>query len=213
MAQDLLETVPDAVLVEGSATTDMHRRPTVHRVAKPVLLTIATTLAVVGVASQRGSSSAASVGDVTSSAATETTAIAASTSPSSTTSVSQSSSAMCPSRPPVADDLDGDGCGDPIHVEDDRVVVVGERRFLAGDAGDRIAIGDWDCDGVANIAVLRPSSGSVFVFDRWATNVSDVSVPPITTVPGAVDLQTRDRGDGCTSLVAVRADGTIATVT
>jgi hypothetical protein len=58
------------------------------------------------------------------------------------------------------------------------------------------------------VAVLRPSTGAVFVFDGWATAHSDVSVPATARAPGAVDLQARTRDDGCSSLVAVRPDGT-----
>jgi hypothetical protein len=96
----------------------------------------------------------------------------------------------------------------PIHVEDGRVVVVGTQRFTAGEPGDRVAVGDWDCNGTPTVAVLRPSTGAVFVFDEWATARSDISVPATTRAPGAVDLQTRTRDDGCSALVAVRPDGT-----
>jgi len=97
---------------------------------------------------------------------------------------------------------------DPIHIEDGRVVVVGTRRFTAGAPGDRVAVGDWDCDGTATVAVLRPSTGAVFVFDDWATASADLSASATAHVPGAVDLHARQRDDGCTSLVALRPDGT-----
>ncbi|MEY2420842.1 MAG: eukaryotic-like serine/threonine-protein kinase [Acidimicrobiaceae bacterium] len=96
----------------------------------------------------------------------------------------------------------------PAHVENGRIIVFGAQRFEAGVAGDRVAVGDWNCDGVSTPAVLRPSTGAVFVFDAWASDGADVSVSPSHTIVGAVDVLTRDRGDGCSTLVVVRADGT-----
>jgi hypothetical protein len=93
-------------------------------------------------------------------------------------------------------------------VENGRVIVSGARRYEAGVAGDRVAVGDWDCDGVTTPAVLRPATGALFVFDQWATADNDVSVAPRATVAGAVDVLARDRGDGCSTLVVVREDGT-----
>ena len=101
----------------------------------------------------------------------------------------------------------------PVHIEDGRVIVIGAQRFTAGAPGDRVAVGDWDCDGTATVAVLRPSSGAVFVFDDWATASADLSVPASAHVPGAVDLDARPRDDGCTSLMALLPDGTAQEVT
>ena len=35
-------------------------------------------------------------------------------------------------------------------------------------------MGDWNCDGVATVAVVRPGSGEVFVFDGWAATGADL---------------------------------------
>ena len=35
------------------------------------------------------------------------------------------------------------------------------RAFRVGEAGDRVLLGDWDCDGVASPAVYRPATGEV----------------------------------------------------
>jgi hypothetical protein len=93
-------------------------------------------------------------------------------------------------------------------VEDGRIIVAGGHRFEAGIAGDRVAVGDWNCDGVATPALLRPSTGALFMFDSWATEDNDVSVAPTRTIPGAVDLHPLDRGDGCSTLVVLLDDGT-----
>jgi hypothetical protein len=90
----------------------------------------------------------------------------------------------------------------------DGVVQLGDQRFAVGADGDVLALGDWDCDGVATPAVLRPSTGSVFRFDRWATTDAELAIGPASTVIGAVALRA-GQGDGaCPHLMAVLADGT-----
>ena len=56
---------------------------------------------------------------------------------------------------------------DPVEVIGTEVRSGGQ-RWAVGDAGDLVAVGDWDCDGTSTPAVLRPSEGTVFVFDEWA---------------------------------------------
>jgi hypothetical protein len=63
-------------------------------------------------------------------------------------------------------------------------------------------------NGVATPALLRPSTGALFMFDSWATEGNDVSVAPARTIPGAVDLHPLDRGDGCSTLIVLLDDGT-----
>lgn len=117
----------------------------------------------------------------------------------------RSSVPACDDLGPTAVDFDADGCGDPVRIDADGTVVAGSKRFAVGVTGDRMALGDWDCDGISTPAVLRPQTGSIFVFDRW-TSDGEVSVQPVTLVPDAVDLLARDEA-GCSSLVVVRADG------
>lgn len=105
---------------------------------------------------------------------------------------------------PVADDLDRDGCPDPVRVAGDGVVAVGSTQFAVGAPGDRIVLGDWDCDGVATPAVLRPATGDVFVFTSWARPGADVAVTAATRVEGAIDLVTQTE---CGLPIAVLADG------
>src|SRR4029077_17230739 len=93
-------------------------------------------------------------------------------------------------------------------IDDGRTIVAGGRRYEAGVAGDRVAVGDWNCDGLSTLALVRPATGAVFVFDSWATEDNDVSVAPTRTIDGAVDVVARDRGDGCSTLVVVLDNGT-----
>jgi hypothetical protein len=87
----------------------------------------------------------------------------------------------------------------------DSVLVADDRRYRVGEAGDHLIVGDWACDGEPTPAVFRPATHEVFVFDRW-TATEPLVVPAAATVPDAVELISRSRGDGCAEL-AVRTSG------
>jgi hypothetical protein len=110
--------------------------------------------------------------------------------------------------PSTTPDTSAASSSSAAHIEDGGIIAVGTQRFAAGGPGDRVAVGDWNCDGVATPAVLRPASGALFVFDEWATEDTEISVSPAHTIVGAVDLVGRNRGDGCSTLVVIRGDGT-----
>ena len=60
---------------------------------------------------------------------------------------------------------------------------VGAARFRVGATGDRLAVGDWTCDGKVNVAVVRPRTGEVFVFSTWAQRERSVTVAPTAVIP------------------------------
>lgn len=93
----------------------------------------------------------------------------------------------CPPGPTGGPDVDGDRCGDDVRIDDD-VVIVDGRRYRVGAPGDVIALGDWDCDGIATAAVLRPSTGSVHVFAAWAAPGQRASAVVLGTVDGATGI-------------------------
>jgi len=105
------------------------------------------------------------------------------------------------------------GCGPA--VIDGTVVTVGGHRFEVGEPGDRVVVGDWDCDGIATAAALRPSTGEVFVFTTW-TSGPDVVATAVARIDGGVDLvagATAAAGvDGCDPLAVRRGDGSLAPV-
>ncbi|MBW3547182.1 MAG: hypothetical protein KY452_03465 [Actinobacteria bacterium] len=93
----------------------------------------------------------------------------------------------CPPADPPAADVDGDGCPDPLEVGDGVVAAPGA-RWQVGAPDDLVVIGDWDCDGLATPAVVRPSSGQVWTFPRWADHRDNdgVVAEPVDVAPGPV---------------------------
>jgi len=114
--------------------------------------------------------------------------------------------AVCPPIDGPASDHDGDGCPSAVSI-DGGVVVVEGTRYGVGEAGDALAVADWDCDGAATVAAVRPATGELFVFGGWAEPGADVVVPAAARVPGGARPEAVDDGDGCPSLVVVGVDG------
>jgi hypothetical protein len=81
-----------------------------------------------------------------------------------------------------------------------------------GQPGDLIAVGDWACDGGSAPALLRPSTGDVFVFPGWAAEGEPVTVEARDRVPGAVAIRGEPGDDGCDDLVVDLGSGATATV-
>ena len=95
-------------------------------------------------------------------------------------------------------DLAGDGCRDAVTI-DGQVVSVGDKRFQVGNKGDHVSVRDWDCDGEPTPAVLRPSTGEVFLFAGWNRD-AEVVVRPIATVEGGIELVISPATDVCSGL-------------
>jgi hypothetical protein len=90
----------------------------------------------------------------------------------------------------------------------DGVLVAAGQRWALGQSGDLVAIGDWDCDGQPTPALLRPSTGSVFVFAKWADAGADETPDLVDRVEAATSLTVTDVDrDGCDELVVGRAEG------
>ena len=88
-------------------------------------------------------------------------------------------------------DVDGDGCPEAVSIDGAQVVVDGA-RYDVGAPGDAVAVADWDCDGSDTPAVVRPSTGDVFVFDAWATAEAPMPGRLLDRVPGAIAPATPD---------------------
>ena len=57
------------------------------------------------------------------------------------------------------------------------VIEYGGRRYAIGATGDFVETGDWDCDGQATAAIVRPSTGGVVLFDAWPGPGETISLP------------------------------------
>jgi hypothetical protein len=87
-------------------------------------------------------------------------------------------------------------------------VDAGGAQFDVGQAGDQVLIADWHCDGEPSAALLRPSTGEVFVFAALPAAGETLTGRRVATVIDAVSI-VDDRTDAaCPPLAVRRADGT-----
>ena len=73
-----------------------------------------------------------------------------------------------------------------------------------------VTVGDWDCDGEASAALLRPASGDVFVFGTWAELDQPVTVSAVDQVEGGAAIRSEPGGEvepPCDRLVVDLAGG------
>ena len=104
----------------------------------------------------------------------------------------------------VAGDPSGAGCTVtlvwwPDRAEVDRPEASGaQSRFVLGDPGDQLVLGDWDGDGRDTPAIYDPQRGEVVRFDSWAeagqSLTGTVDTVPVT-VGGLAGVQRRVGGD------------------
>jgi serine/threonine protein kinase len=90
------------------------------------------------------------------------------------------------------------------------VVVHEDRRYQVGVAGDLAVVGDWRCDGGVLVAVYRPSSGSVFVFESWPRPGERVESTAVTVATSGSAVTADARTDGCVDLVVSDGDTELA---
>ena len=119
--------------------------------------------------------------------------------------------AGCPAASAPAADVDGDGCAESLAIEGGNISA-GSSRWALGERGDVAAVGDWDCDGLAAPALLRPATGDVFVFPGWAAESAPVTVEARDRLPGAVAIRAERGDDGCDDLVVELQSGAATTV-
>ncbi|MBA3654007.1 MAG: hypothetical protein H0W70_07415 [Actinobacteria bacterium] len=82
-------------------------------------------------------------------------------------------------------------------------MTTGAGRWAVGRSGDVVVAGDWDCDGQDTLALLRPETGAVYVFSRWAESGHELAASFVGTAAGATELTTDDVDhDGCLEIVA-----------
>jgi hypothetical protein len=104
---------------------------------------------------------------------------------------------MAPPSTDVADDA-GDA--------DDATLRIDGVRYRVGARGDAVVVGDWNCDGVDTPAVFRPSTGTVFAYDAWATEGSTTRAHALGRAPGAEGIRP---AEACGAPLVEWPDGTL----
>lgn len=89
--------------------------------------------------------------------------------------------AISASTEPVVD-IDSDGCFEPVVVIG-RVVSAGKVSWELGNEGDLVVVGDWDGDEMATPGIVRPSTGEVWIFERWAKPDEEVFAQKVEAAP------------------------------
>jgi len=84
-------------------------------------------------------------------------------------------------------DIDGDSCPDHVEIAG-QFITVGDLTYQVGLPQDRLAVGDWDCDGRATALLLRPSTGELFEFLAWAKPGETAQSQLVSTIAQATDL-------------------------
>jgi hypothetical protein len=76
----------------------------------------------------------------------------------------------------VRGDVSGSGCFE-VGVYANQVLTIrlrpGDpalRRFALGLPGDRLFLGDWNCDGVATPELFRPATNATLYYESWSAN-------------------------------------------
>jgi tRNA A-37 threonylcarbamoyl transferase component Bud32 len=77
-------------------------------------------------------------------------------------------------------DVDNDGCPDTVAFNNG-VVIINNERYAVGEPTDEVAIGNWSCNDKITLALLRPSTGEVFVFDEWPAAGKDAQPRTLQT--------------------------------
>lgn len=120
----------------------------------------------------------------------------------------------CPDPGSGLRDVDGDGCAERIRIVAGFVSVDGV-RYPVGAPGDQVAVGDWDCDGIATVAVVQPG-GRVYLFEDWPQQAPLVGelvaelAPPVALTDvarGACNELTVRYGEGTWYLPLPAAEG------
>lgn len=124
------------------------------------------------------------------------------------------SMAGCTSTAPPTDPATAAGaCARSVPLADG-ILRAAERRYQVGEPGDEVLVGDWRCDGTPVPVLIRPRTGTVFLFNAWASPGVDVEAVAVATVEPGAHLETGPgaRPAGCLQVLARTTAGTIDAV-
>jgi hypothetical protein len=94
------------------------------------------------------------------------------------------------------------GCHPVALVEG--ILITDAGHYRIGDPDDVVVVGRWSCVTSGLPALLRRSSGEVWVFDRWAAAGEDQPARLLTRVRGATSLSVAPGRSGCDQLLVTR---------
>jgi hypothetical protein len=82
------------------------------------------------------------------------------------------------------------------------------RTWQVGAPGDLVVVSQWGCAAEPTAALLRPETGQVWYFTRWAGAGEHLDAVAVATVAGGRSADARDvDGDSCAELVVTRDSG------
>lgn len=85
----------------------------------------------------------------------------------------------------------GQAVEDGVSVPDGspgNLIVADGRIYRVGLEGDRVVVGDWNCDGHESALLLRPSSGKIYLFREWASEGRPSAAELVSVIEGATEL-------------------------
>ncbi|MGH9074642.1 MAG: hypothetical protein ACRDZQ_11080, partial [Acidimicrobiales bacterium] len=116
----------------------------------------------------------------------------------------------------VVADLGGRGCA-TLSWADGLLTVRGPGeptlRFAVGQPGDELLVGDWTCQGGETVALYRPRTGQVFLFDGWAGPSGALAPARVlrTGVVGGTPTVVPGRGGDCATVSVRPGQGAVST--
>jgi hypothetical protein len=78
-------------------------------------------------------------------------------------------------------------------------------EYRLSEEGDLVVRGRWTCAATAFSALLRPTTGEVWVWTAWPTSSAGVAGRLVTRIAGATSLHVRQAASGCDVLIVTRA--------
>jgi hypothetical protein len=92
------------------------------------------------------------------------------------------------------------------------VLTLARGRYRIGQSGDVVVVGRWTCSSEAFPALLRPATGQVWAFGRWANPGKDATATLLGRVVDASTLRVLPGRDGCDRVEVLRREGRPVTV-
>lgn len=106
-------------------------------------------------------------------------------------------------------DIDGDGCKDSFEIKGGMITLNSDlsTRFTVDETDAQLLLGDWYCDGKQRLAMLRPQSGGIYVFETWPNAKARIDGNKVGQLSGATRIHS-ERAQTCDVLTVETKSGT-----